>query len=291
MKYIYLVNSFQYGKGTGRIIHKLRRASEYFGRDYKIKVCRSPQESLSFIDQCKGLGRVITTIGGDGSINHLLNALAGSGNILSFLPYGTGNDFYRGCLEYLTSGVHEVDIIRINDRYFINNACFGIDADIANDERFIHNKFIPKPLRFHAGVVHHFLSFKEGRQLKIECGGETIEGNYTTVIAANSQYYGGGYKVSPDSRINDGIMEIYLVDKLTRPGMAKVILSMKNAGHLKDPALRMIKTDRLTISSALPFEANMDGEPLLSDRFELELIPRGILLDYDREFNEYFLKV
>ena len=43
--------------------------------------------------------------------------------------------------------------------------------------------------------------------------------------------------------------------------------------------------------SLLPFEANMDGEPLFSDRFELELIPRGILLDYDRDFNKYFLKV
>ena len=291
MKYIYLVNRFQHGKKTEPIIRKLRRASEHFKRDYAFKVCRSPQEHLSFIQGWKNPELILTTIGGDGSINYLLNALAETGYTLSFIPFGTGNDFFRGCLETLSTGIHEADIVRINDHYFMNNACFGIDADIANDEHFIHNHLIPKPLRFHAGVISHFLTFKKGRELRIECGGEIIEGRFTTVIAANSQYYGGGYRVSPGSRIDDGVMEIYLVDQLSRPRMAKVILSMKKAGHLEDPSLRMIRTDRLTVSSALPFEANIDGEPLLSDRFDLELIPRGIRLDFNKEFIEYFRKV
>lgn len=290
MKYIYLVNGSQHGENISRIIQKLRKASGIFGRDYRIKIFHTPEEAHSLTERCRYRECVIAAVGGDGSIHYLLNDLMGSKNILSFVPYGTGNDFNRGCMKSLSSGIHEVDIIRINDRYCINNACFGIDADIANDDRFIHNQFIPKLLRFHAGVVHHFLTFREGRHLIIECNGKTIEGDYTTVIAANSQYYGGGYRVSPDSRIDDGLMEVYLVDKLSRPGMAKVILSMKSAGHLSHPALKMMKTKRMTISSSVPFEANIDGEPLQSDRFELELIPRAVRLEYDKEFIECFKK-
>ena len=288
MKYIYLVNRFHHGKQTGHIIQKLKKASELSGRDYRIRVCNDTKEVHQILTCIQNKTCVVTAIGGDGSINHLLNELVGTKNILSFLPLGTGNDFYRGCSQTLHDGIHTADVIRINERYLINTACFGIDADIANDERYIHKKYIPKPLRFHASVLHHFLSFKEGRYLRVEHDDGREEGNFTTVVAANNQYYGGGYRVSPVSRIDDGLMEIYLVKNLNRIRMAKVILSMKDAGHLKDPSLTMIRTKKLVVSSLSPITANIDGEPLVSDHFELELVPEGIQLAFDRDFIRLF---
>ena len=288
MKYIYLVNRFQHGKQTGPIIQKLKKASELSGRDYRIRVCNDREDVHKILSSIRGKNCVVTAIGGDGSINYLLNELVSSGNILSFLPLGTGNDFCRGCIQTLHNGIHKADIVRINERYFINTACFGIDADIANDERYIHKKYIPRSLRFHASVLHHFLSFKEGRYLRVEYDEGREEGDFTTVVAANNQYYGGGYRVSPASRIDDGLMEIYLVKKLNRIRMAKVILSMKDAGHLKDPSLTMIRTKKLMVSSLEPVTANIDGEPLVSDRFDLELIQGGIRLAFNRDFIRLF---
>ena len=123
-------------------------------------------------------------------------------------------------------------------------------------------------MRYDAGVVYYFLTYK-GRKLKIEVNDRTIEKDVTTVVVANSNYYGGGYKVAPNSVINDGQMEVYIVDKLNKIKMANIILSMKDAGHLNNPALEVINTDRLLISADKPFKANIDGEALLSDRFEI----------------------
>lgn len=326
MKYIYLINRFHFGKKTDGLIRKLEKVSKAMGRDFEVDVCETMAEAEAVRDKYKDTEYVITAIGGDGTINHLVNALAGTRNILSFIPSGTGNDFYRTCLESLDDGIHRIDLVRVNDRYFINTICFGIDADIANDERFIHNFLIPKPLRFHAAAFFHFLGNRKGRRMKIcweggaankesemaekksgtaEKESAMTEGNSgtagaadrsaeknsgavkkecVTVVAANGRYYGGGYKVSPGSRLDDGQMELYIVDQVDRIRMARIILSMKNAGHLQNPALQKIEAKKALIRAPRPFYANIDGEPIYSDRFELEVIPGGIRLLFDRGF-------
>ena len=320
MKYIYIVNRFTLKEKTEAVIDRLRQASARLGRDYEIILNETMEEADQVLEQFRAsgcsegadparfgrpdssestdparlgepgcsedAGYVITAIGGDGSIHQLANALAGTRYTMAFIPIGTGNDFYRSCAELMPDGTHEIDLIRVNDRWCINNACFGVDADIANNDTFIHNRFIPRPLRYHAGVLYYFLTFRKGRQLKVECGDRTFAREFTTVVAANSQYYGGGYKVSPDSRPGDGIMEVYLVDMLSKPKMASIILSMKKAGHLRHPALHMFRTRKLVLSSEVPFRANLDGEPYLSDHIDLELVPKAIRLDFNRAICE-----
>ena len=289
MKYIYVVNRFNLKDRTQDIIRSLENASEKFNREYEIVINDTVEQAKSISTKYKDTGYIITAIGGDGSINLLLNDIVNTNNILSYIPIGTGNDFYRASIENLENGIHDVDLIRINNRYCINVACFGIDADIANDDNFIHNNLIPEAMRYDAGVVYYFLTYK-GRKLKIEVNDRTIEKDVTTVVVANSNYYGGGYKVAPNSIINDGQMEVYIVDKLNKIKMANIILSMKDAGHLNNPALEVINTDRLLISADKPFKANIDGEALLSDRFEIELVPNRFRIELNKEFIKEVIK-
>ena len=286
MKYIYFVNRFSLRDETDAVINRIKSVSEEFHRDYIVEISGSAEEAVLAIRKYHDAGAVLTAVGGDGSIHHLLNEIAGTNNLLSFVPCGTGNDFSRTCLETLEDGVHEVDLIRVNDRYCINTVCFGIDADIANDESFIHNRFIPRSMRFNAGVLYHFLTYGKKRYLTVEWGKKKISRHFTTVVAANGRYYGSGYKVSPGSLLNDGRMEVYLIDSVRKVKMARLILSMKNAGHLQDPALRMVRTKKVTVSSPVPIRVNVDGEPLQADHFELELIPRAVRLDFDHRFLE-----
>ena len=283
MKYIYIVNRFNLKEKTEPIVAKLKSVSEKLGRDYEIILNETIEEGRNCFEQFRDCEYVITSIGGDGSINHVLNGIIGTRNVLSFIPGGTGNDFCHYCRDEFKDGIQESDIVRINDRYFINVACFGIDADIANDDNFIHNRFIPKSMRYNAGVVHYFLTYRP-RYMKIEVNGEVIEGNFTTAAASNARYYGNGYKISPYADITDGMMEILTADQLNKVNMARTILSMKDAGHLKNPAVRVFSTTKAVISSDRPFKANIDGEALEATRFELELFPRAIRLEFDRQF-------
>ncbi len=283
MKYIYIVNRFNLKEKSDAIIARLQSVSEELGRDYEIVINETIEEGRNCFKQFKDSEYVITSIGGDGSINHVLNGIIGTKNILSFIPGGTGNDFCHYCTDEVKDGVCESDVVRINDHYFINVACFGIDADIANDDNFIHNRFIPKSMRYNAGVVHYFLTYRP-RFMKIEVNGETIEGNFTTAAASNARYYGNGYRISPYADITDGTMEILICEKLNKVNMARTILSMKDAGHLKNPAVRLFSTTKAAISSDRPFKANIDGEALEATRFELEVLPKAIRLEFDRQF-------
>ena len=283
LHYVYLINRFQLRNESDEFMEKLRRISDKLGRDYEFVVSDTPEDAHKALEGFRDKDYVITAIGGDGSINHVLNAIVGTRNILAFIPHGTGNDFCRTCMESMENGIHEVDLIRVNDRFCINVACFGIDADIANDDTFIHSRWIPRTMRFNASVIGHFLRYKRGRCLRVECKGETRQGNFATVIAANSRYYGGGYHVSPHSVTDDGKMEIFEAGSLHKLRMARLILKMKNARHLGSPDLKIYQTDSLVVSAHAPFKANIDGEPILSDRFELAIIPRGIRLDFNKE--------
>ena len=229
LHYVYLINRFQLHNKCDELMEKLSEVSEELGRDYEFVISETPEEAQKALAGFRDKDYVITAIGGDGSINHVLNAIVGTNNILSFIPFGTGNDFCRTCVESMENGIHEVDIIRVNDRYCINVACFGIDADMANDDLFIHSKWIPRTMRFNASVVGHFLRYKKGRRLRIECKGKVREGYFATVIAANCRYYGSGYNVSPQSVTDDGMMEIFEVGSLPRIPLAMLILKMKKS--------------------------------------------------------------
>ena len=284
MKHIYMINRYICRGRTDEITGRIRKACEDTRQDYVIEISDTPGESKACALRYRDSGYVITGVGGDGTINHLVNDFAGSDTILSFIPFGTGNDFFHGCREKLKDGINVSDIVRINDRYFINCACFGIDADIANDETFIHNRLIPRSMQFNAAAVSHFLTWRGGRHLRLEFNQETIEQDVTTVVSSNSRYYGGGYNIAPDSRIDDGLMDVCIADHLRKLNMARTILSMKNAGHLNNPAVRFIRTEKLVVNSDRPFAANIDGEPLVSDRFELEVVPGGCRIWFDRSF-------
>ena len=228
MKYIYIINQFHLKEKAPLLIEKLETVSKQLHRDYEICVNATPKDVKKTLSAFKDSENIITCVGGDGSINLLLNDLIGTKNILSFIPQGTGNDFYHYCKDNLSDGFHDVDIIRINDRYFINVACFGIDADIANDDNFIHNRFIPRSMRYNAGVVYYFLTYK-ARAMKIKVNDQLIEKDFTTVVAGNAQYYGNGYHVTPNGDVKDGVMEVLLADKVNKAAMAKLILSMKDS--------------------------------------------------------------
>lgn len=283
MKFVYVVNRFNLKEKTQNIINKLQTLSEKHHRDYEICLIEDPGEAKEKISAYRNGSHIITAIGGDGSINLLLNDLIGTDNILSFIPHGTGNDFYRYCKENLSDGIHEVDLVQINERCFINVACFGIDADIANDDNFIHNRLIPASMRYNAGVVYYFLTYKP-RQMEVTVNGKTFSQSFTTIIAANAKDYGGGYRPSPHSDIQDGKIEVLLVDPLNKLRMAKTILSMKDSSHLKSPAVHLFETDSLSIRCSTPISANIDGEPLTSDHFDLKIVPKGFRIYLDHSF-------
>ena len=101
---------------------------------------------------------VVFSVGGHGNLNEVLNGIAKSENkILGNIPTGSGNDFERTLSQY-DDGIHDFDFGIINGRHFINVACVGLDADVANNISWIRKKkWIPVSQRYNASILYTFI--------------------------------------------------------------------------------------------------------------------------------------
>ena len=290
MKHVFLLNYFSLKKDTDKMIDIIQEVADEMDLDYRLEVNSPYRSTEKILDSYKDHKDIIICIGGDGTINRTLNGIVGTENVLGFIPYGTGNDFYRTNKELLTDGINKIDLIRINDKYFINVACFGIDADIANEEDIVHSKLIPKSQRYNAGIIKHFMTYKP-RHLKVIVDDETYEQDYTTVALCNARYYGGGYKIGTNALLDDGLVDVYLADQLSKVQMANLILGMKKGKHEKNKALKVLKAKKVFIESREPITCNIDGDKLTSDTFDVEVIPNGISVYYNQKLIDEVLKV
>lgn len=270
MKYIFVINSFTLKDEINEVIHRIKDFCIRKNMEFEVEINNEDNSTEDIVKKYKKCGYTIVAVGGDGMINRVLNALVGTNNTLGFIPCGTGNDFYRSALKEIKKETEECDVIKINDRYFINVACFGIDADVANNKGLIKSKIIPKSQRYNVSVINSFLKY-EPRHFVLKMDNEEIEGDFATVAVCNGGYYGSGYNISPNFKLNNGLIDVYAVEDDNKFNIMKMILSMKKGKHEKYKKVHKFQTNKLTLISNNEINSNIDGEELASKKFNIEV--------------------
>ena len=270
MKYIFVINSFTLKDEINEVIHRIKDFCVKNNMEFEVEINNEDNSTEDIVKKYKKCGYTIVAVGGDGMINRVLNTLVGTNNTLGFIPCGTGNDFYRSVSKEMKNEIEECDVIKINDRYFINVACFGIDADVANNKGLIKSKIIPKSQRYNVSVINSFLKY-EPRHFILKINNEEIEGDFATVAVCNGGYYGSGYNISPNFKLNNGLIDVYAVEDDNKFNIMKMILSMKKGKHEKYKKVHKFQTNRLTIISNKEISSNIDGEELESKKFNIEV--------------------
>ena len=282
MKHIFLINSYTVKEKVKELKEQIKDYCHQNKIDYKIEVNGNGLETEDILKKYQKTNYIIIAVGGDGILNRALNSLVGTNNLLGFLPYGSGNDFYKAVKKQFKIGENPCDIIKINDRYFINTACFGIDADVANNKEIVKTKIIPKKHKYTISLLYNFLKYK-CRTFAVKIENKEINNDFATIAIANGTFYGGGYNIGPKSNLNDGKFEVYLAPKLNKLSMIKLILQMKKGQHEESKRIEKIVTNKLTIKSPIKFKCNIDGEVLEDDYFQIELIKDGITIYYNED--------
>lgn len=280
MKHIFLVNSFSLRNKTNDMINRIKRVSDNLKLDYVIEVNDLNNSTEDIVNKYKKSEVIIFAIGGDGVINRVLNSIVDTKNILGFIPCGTGNDFYKSVRESFKYKIEETDIFKINERYFINVSCFGIDADIGNDTTVIRNKLIPKSLKYSISIINNFLNYTP-RKFKIYVNDKIYKGEFSTIAVCNAGYYGGGYKINPNYNMNDGLLDVIVANKLSKLNLIKFVFKTKKGTHIKSKNVKYFKTDKITIKSENEISANVDGETLTNNVFKISKTNKKIKVYYN----------
>lgn len=270
MKYIFIINSFTLKDEINDVIHRIKDFCVRKNMEFEVEINNEDNSTEDIVKKYKRCGYTLVAVGGDGMLNRVLNALVGTNNTLGFIPCGTGNDFYKSSSKQFKKEIEECDIIKINDRYFINVACFGIDADVANNKDLIKSKIIPRSQRYNISVINSFLKY-EPRHFILKMNKEEIEGDFATVAVCNGGYYGNGYNISPDFNLNNGLIDVYAVEDDNKLNIMKMILSMKKGKHEKYKKVHKYQTNKLTLICSNEVNSNIDGEELLSKKFNIEV--------------------
>lgn len=238
--------------------------------------------------------------GGDGTVNEVLNGIVGEDNVeLAVVPMGTGNDFIRSfgtkgqfmnLRKQMLSKSRKVDILKYRynkedffyEKYIMNMLNIGFDCRAADSmQKYKTKAFISGTMAYLFGVAENLVKM-EGENLKITLdSGEVYDKEVLLVAIANGRYYGGGFKSAPYAEVDDGLIDVSIVERCTRKQLVSIIGKYNKGTHLDTKLGKKIVTYKkcksLNIEStknAMAFAA--DGEPSKADNIFIEVVPRGI---------------
>jgi YegS/Rv2252/BmrU family lipid kinase len=212
---------------------------------------------------------MVVAWGGDGTLNEVAGALAGTPVPMAVLPAGSGSGLARAlgiplrwqdALETALAGAERViDVGRLNGRVFVNVAGIGFDAHVArafNAER-----------RGRRGLLSYVrLVVRELRRFRpqpcvVRLGEEAIAAEPLLIALANSPQYGNGARIAPLARLDDGKIDVVVVRATTPLRDLWRARRLFDGTMARDPLTVLCLATRLTIEADRPILFHVDGEP------------------------------
>lgn len=211
----------------------------------------------------------IITSGGDGTLNHVINAMA-QNNInvpVGILPSGTANDFAnhlnipkdvaRACDVIVRGNTTEFDLGKINDRYFINVAAAGLLTDVSQ-KIDINLKNTLGKMAYYIKGIEQLPNFR-AIPITIKYENKIInEMVYLFVILNGST--AGGFRLAPESTADDGNLNLVAIKACSVVELFNIFIKMLKGYHLGDSNVIYLKGKEFLIESRENIEADVDGE-------------------------------
>ncbi|MBC8160282.1 MAG: diacylglycerol kinase family lipid kinase, partial [Roseiflexaceae bacterium] len=228
---------------------------------------------------------VVVAAGGDGTVNEVVNGLAGTAAALAVLPVGTVNVWAReiglplepraAAEAQLGVQPRNIDLGRADERYFLLMASLGFDATVTAGVR----SDLKRRIGAFAYVWEAFrLALRyEGVAAQVVIDGRRFRGRYLMVVLGNSQLYGGVVKLTAHAIIDDGLLDVCLIRGRSLLGAPLRLLSIMTRRHREDSRISYYRARRLKISSKTPIDVQVDGDYIGSAPTVFEVAPAALL--------------
>lgn len=223
-------------------------------------------------------------VGGDGTINEVINGIRDKQLILSVISFGTGNDTikhiqsrfdFNSQIETAFSGkINKIDAGKCNDRLFLNGVGIGFDGKVVESMAAKGKKF-QGYFSYLAEVLRILLTYRE-REISASFNDRNILEQVLLMTIAKGTTFGGGFKINPFAVNDDGFLDICFVGKVPNWTRINYVLKMKEGGHRKLKAVSFYKSKEVTIEENPSLVAHMDGEGIGSPPFNISILPKAI---------------
>lgn len=252
---------------------------------WEIRETTAPGDGAALAAEAVARGAdVVAAAGGDGTCRDVVNGLVGMGARLGVLPLGTGNDFARTlgigadlerAVETLFSGVPmPVDLGRAQDRYFLVAGGCGFDAAVT--ARVNRGFRYLRGTAAYVGAVCDCLRTFRPAQMRLTLDGQAREVCAMLCTVANAPMYGGGMKIAPDARLDDGLFDICLIGSVGRIEFLRTFPRVFRGTHVTHPKVTMLRARQVRIETETPLPVFADGDVIGTAPVEFTLEPHAV---------------
>lgn len=285
LTYLFIVNPVA-GRNNGKkAIAFINQVMGNRGLNYNIIVTEKPGDAKLLAEEAALTSvDVIVAVGGDGTVNEVFNGMINSNKILGIVPAGTGNDLARAlhlplsmdkAVEFIISENYlNVDVGKLNGQLFLNIASIGLDAVIAEEANKI-KRFISSKYSYVLALLKGLIIFKS-KKIKIRIDEIEIEKDVMLVAICNAICYGGGMKIAPNAKVNDGLFDICIVNKMSKLKLLYLFPTIFKGEHIKFKEVEIFRGQFVEIKSEENLSINVDGEVINHNPIEFKIINEAI---------------
>jgi diacylglycerol kinase (ATP) len=233
---------------------------------------------------------MVVAAGGDGTLNEVVNGIREdtSAVVLGLIPLGTGNDFARTldlptdvdeAIALLFAGhTRAIDLVRVTSdetRYFVNVSAGGFSG-LVDEKLTPEMKKTWGPLAYLRSAAAALPELRAYHTTLALDDAEPLTLSLYNVVIANGRYVGGGRQIAPEASIDDGLLDIILIQERSPAELALLAAQVALGNHLSNDAIVFRRARKVTVNSRPGMWFNVDGELVGNEPAEFEVLPRAL---------------
>ncbi|MET3697831.1 YegS/Rv2252/BmrU family lipid kinase [Bacillus oleivorans] len=291
--YYFIVNKVS---GNGRALKVWSQIEKILQNEeisYSVFFTERPKHATLLVQEMihKENVTAIVAVGGDGTVQEVINGLVGTNIPLGIIPAGSGNDFSRGlfvplnhdkALQRILTGTPKIiDIGLVNSTYFCTVTGIGFDGEVAQKTNASQYKKLLNYVRlgqisYIFSALNVLIKYKPA-DISLIVDNKLYKIPKVWLIAvANFPFYGGGIAICPEAKNNDGVFDICIVQGMSRLEFLRVFPLAFKGKHTNSPYIKIIRGKEIIIDSQSPLVIHGDGEMIGQTPAQIKIEPNAL---------------
>ena len=250
------------------VIKKVLKEMEY---DFDVQFTEERGHATSIASEANGID-VIASVGGDGTLNEIVNGIMGKDIQVSVIPTGTGNDFVKSAglrsdfieatRNLFSKTVRLVDVGALSydggNRYFVGVAGMGFDGLVSKTTSNI-NKPKMGTIPYLLGVLKHLAEYKSFK-VSLTVDDVTLEQDVMFVDVANGKYVGCGMTIAPHAEVDDGLFDVIVIGNFGKIESLIRLPTLYKGTHLSNSRVGFFRGQHVELQSEESLSIHVEGE-------------------------------
>lgn len=274
-----LVNPHSGGGAAPKVVVPLARRLREAGAEVEVSYTSSPTVVPDLVKAAVADGRVVVSVGGDGMLSSVCGAVVDAGGELAVIPAGRGNDFARmlevpadedAQVALLLGGTPTpVDLLSVSmpgrtPSLVAGSVYAGVDARAGEIVNRSH--WLPNRLQYPVASVRALATYRP-IALTLDVDGKRSEHRAANMVIANSRFYGKGMAIAPDASIDDGQLDVIVIEAAGRLALIRALPKVYDGAHVELDEVKVLRGSRVAVSgryagTGAPVPVGADGEAL-----------------------------